>query len=305
MTDRIELYQDKLHAESMEGLVHDENGYKYRLIDGVVMPPYVTPARFGLSRTIETRPEDVSYCSYPKSGSTWLSNVIFLILNDGEVPEDRTLRSCLHWMESSWPYPRSREEVDALPSPRIFKSHMPYHMALAGGPTNSTCKHVYIARNPKDVCVSYYHFESGKAWSGDYQPSWDEWFDLFLAGKVQRGCWFDHVLSWWEHRDCDNLLFMKFEDLKRDFEGQLEILIDFIGRDVSPQAKSRIIEGSSFERMKSQDFTMHREIPQLEEFFRKGKIGSWQEQFSDAQNEEFDRVYAKRMADSGLDFEFG
>lgn len=43
-------------------------------------------------------------------------------------------------MESSWTYPRTQAEVDTLPSPRIFKSHMPHRMALAGGPRNSPCK---------------------------------------------------------------------------------------------------------------------------------------------------------------------
>ncbi len=37
----------------------------------------------------------------------------------------------------------------------------------------------------------------------------------------------------------------------------------------------------------------------------KGKVGSWSEQFSDQQAQQFDRVYAKRMDGAGLDFNFG
>lgn len=135
-------------------------------------------------------------CCVLQSGSTWLANTLYLILNDGIEPEGRPMRSFLHWMESSWTFPRrhggadsvlppapasthcdcawpaylwggssgplcgatwlppgcrlaclpacSREEVDALPSPRIFKSHMPHHMALAGGPAHSPCKYIYV-----------------------------------------------------------------------------------------------------------------------------------------------------------------
>jgi hypothetical protein len=36
-----------------------------------------------------------------------------------------------------------------MPSPRIFKSHMPHGKALGGGPRKAPCRYIYIARNPK------------------------------------------------------------------------------------------------------------------------------------------------------------
>lgn len=301
---RVGEYRDELHAENLDDIQIGEYGYKYRTIEGVMLPPYVTPDRYAVSRNVATRSTDVCYCSFPKSGSTWLSNVLYLILNNGEVPEGKTLRSCLHWMESSWPYPRSREEVDALPSPRIFKSHMPYRMALAGGPERSPCKYIYIARNPKDVCVSYFHFESGKAWSGGYSGPWEHWLKLFMEGRVQRGSWFDHVLGWWEHKDAENLLFLKFEDMKRDFDGQLRAIAAYLGHELSEEVIDKIKLATSFSRMKTEQFSNHKEIPQLEEFFRKGEIGSWKDQFTVAQSEAFDRLYRVRMDGTGLVFEF-
>lgn len=301
---RIGEYSDELHAENLDDIQVGEYGYKYRTIEGVVLPPYVTPDRYAMSRSIAARPNDVCYGSFPKSGSTWLSNVLYLILNNGEVPEDKTLRSCLHWMESSWPYPRSREEVDTLPSPRIFKSHMPYHMALAGGPEQSPCKYIYIARNPKDVCVSYFHFESNKAWSGGYSGPWEHWLKIFMEGRVQRGDWFDHVLSWWKHKDAENMLFLKYEDMKRDFDAQLLAIAAYLGYALSEEVIDRIKLATSFSKMKTEQFSNHKEIAQLEGFFRKGEIGSWKDQFTVAQSEAFDRFYRERMAGTGLDFEF-
>ncbi len=301
---RVSEYRDDLHAESLDDIQVGEYGYKYRVIGGIMLPPYVTPARYEVSRSIATRPNDVCYCSYPKSGSTWLSNVLYLILSGGEVPEGKTLRACLHWMESSWPYPRSREDVEALPSPRIFKSHMPYDMALGGGPELSPCKYIYIARNPKDVCVSYFHFESGKAWSGGYSGPWEHWLELFMEGRVQRGSWFDHVLSWWKHRNASNLLFLKYEDMKRDFDTQLRRIASYLDHDLSEEVIEKINMATSFTRMKSDRFSNHKEIPQLEDFFRKGGIGSWKDQFTVAQSDAFDQIYRERMAGTGLDIEF-
>lgn len=37
-------------------------------------------------------------------------------------------------------------------------------------------------------------------------------FDLFV---VCYGSWFDHVLSWWKHKDDPNVLLLKYEDMKK------------------------------------------------------------------------------------------
>ncbi len=89
----------------------------------------------------------------------------------------------MHWLESSWPYPCERRVVDATPPPRIFKSHMPDNMALAGGPLASPGRFIYIARNPKDVPVSYYFFEREKEWSGGYSGTWEQWLEMFLEAE--------------------------------------------------------------------------------------------------------------------------
>ena len=301
---KIEKYQDKVHSDDIEDILTGDHDYKYRLLDGVVMPPYVTPDRYEYARTVETRKDDVCYTSYPKSGSTWLANILYLILHQGETPEDATLRSCLYWLESAWPYPCSREETSKARSPRIFKSHMPYQMALGGDPEQQPCKYIYIARNPKDVVVSYYHFESGKEWSGNYSGSWEHWLNIFLEGQVQRGSWFDHVLSWWRHRDASNILFITYEELLRNFDTTLIKLYEFLDYPYTDELIRVVREKSTFDYMKKMTFSNHQEISQLEDFFRKGRIGSWKQQFTVAQNEAFDRIYEERMSGSELDFVF-
>ncbi len=302
---KIGSYCDEIHAEVVEDLHIGEYGYKYRMVEGRVMPPYITPGRYTLSRHIATRRGDICYTSFPKSGSTWLANVIYLITHRGETPADRTLRSCLNWVESSWTYPRSVQELDAQPSPRIFKSHMPWDMALGGNPAGNPCKYLYIARNPKDVAVSYFHFESDKQWSGNYNGPWEHWLRMFMEGRVQRGDWFDHVLSWWAFRDAENMLFLHYEDLNRDFRGELNRIAQFLGYSLTQKEHALITHKASFDYMREDRFTNHQEITDLETFFRKGKIGSWRELFTPDQSEAFDRLCAERIAGSGLEFDFG
>jgi len=300
----IDEYRDEVHAEEADSLQTGEHGYKFRLIDGVVMPPYVTPDRYQLSRMLQTRPGDICYVSYPKSGSTWLAYILVLIVNNGKVPEGKaTLRDCLNWVESSWTYPRSAAEIESQSGARIFKSHMPYSMALGGDPAKNPCKYVYIARNPKDVAVSYYYFERQKSWSGNYSGSWEHWLEMFLEGKVQRGSWFDHVLSWWERRDEDNILFTTYEELRGDFRAGLERLVRFLGYAVEESLIEKIMDKSSFSEMQKDQFSNMHEIKEFQGFFRKGKVNSWKDQFTAEQSEEFDRVYRERMLSSGLEFD--
>ncbi len=301
---QIGEYKDEVHAEDLDGLRCGEYGYKYRLVDGVMMPPYITPRRYHLSRTLQTRTGDICYTSYPKSGSTWLAYILVLIVNGGEIPQDTTLRNCLHWVASSWTYPRGEQELSALPSPRIFKSHMPYSMALGGDPVRNPCKYVYIARNPKDVAVSYYHFEHGKSWSGDYQGPWEHWLQSFSEGRVQRGDWFDHVLGWWRMRHAPNVLFLKYEDLCRDFTNQVDQLARFVGRPLSAEVLQGIEQKTSFQQMRETEFSNMHEIREFNGFFRKARIGSWSEQFSAEQSVAFDKLYARRTAGTELDFDF-
>jgi hypothetical protein len=300
----IRAYEDSIHGEDLEGIEVGEHGYKYRVLDDLILPPYITPARYELSRTLQTRAGDVCFISFPKSGSTWLSYILLLLLGRGERPEEHTLRNHVHWVASSWPYPRSGDELNALPSPRIFKSHMPYRMAMGGVPTEVPCRYVYIARNPKDVAVSYYHFESGKQWSGNYSGSWEHWLELFVEGRVQRGDWFEHVLGWWEKRAAENVLFLRYEDLKRHFDEVVGAIAVFLGYPLTAEVLGGIREKTSFANMKADEFSNLKEIEELGGFFRKGEIGSWKDQFTVAQSEWFDDIYSKRMKGTELDFEF-
>ena len=68
-----------------------------------------------------------------------------------------------------------------MKSPRVIKSHLPGHL-LPPDVMRKKAKVVYVARNPKDVAVSYYYFSNSTPSLSLYK-TWDEFFDDFYSGN--------------------------------------------------------------------------------------------------------------------------
>jgi len=209
------------------------------------------------------------------------------------------------WLESSSVELKLANE---MPSPRAFKSHSPYRM-MAGGPPHTTpAKYIYVVRNPKDIAVSMYHHVKGIEMF-QYSGTWHHFFQLFISGNVECGLWFDHVLEWWKHRDAENILFLKYEDMKKDHRGAVKKIAKFIGCDLKEEIVDKIVEQSTFESMKNNPATNYQQSkikrkPSAKKFMRKGMVGDWMNYFTPEQTAEFDAVYSEKMDSSGLHFDF-
>lgn len=93
--------------------------------------------------------------------------------------------------------------AEDLPSPRKLKSHLPYDLIPGGPPHTQSAKYIYIACNPKDVCVSFWHFTKSqiKKFSVTDDLSiipWDNFCSDFFEGISMAGMfggWLNHVLG--------------------------------------------------------------------------------------------------------------
>jgi hypothetical protein len=146
------------------------------------------------------------------------------------------------------------------------------------------------------------HFESEKSWAGEYDGPWEHWLQMYMEGRVQRGDWADHVLSWWEHRDADNIFFLRYEDLREDFDATVARIAAFLDYPLPPELLATIREKTSFQVMKQDDFSNMHEIQELTQFFRRGQVGSWKDIFTDEQSERFDTWLRGRLDGTELEF---
>ena len=77
-----------------------------------------------------------------------------------------------------------------IPSPRIIKSHMPVSM-LPPALFTSGCKVVYVCRNPKDTCVSYFHHT--RLLFPHFSETFEHFETMFRQGKVEYGSYWYHL----------------------------------------------------------------------------------------------------------------
>lgn len=243
------------------------------------------------------RTDDVFIVTYPRSGTTWMQMILYQLTTDGNMDFPHIYEYC-PWFEIS---SRSADGFDGRPSPRLFKSHLSYR-EIPQGPG----KYVYVARDGKDVAVSYFHFYRSHL---GFRGTFDEFFELFLRGKVEGGSWFEHVQEWWQHRDDPNVLFLLYEELLADLESCLRRINTFCDLEVEPARFPTILERCSFAFMKQHESQFDYQIGALWEqgvqgngFIRQGRAGTWKGTLNPEQAARFDKMFRSQLNRAGIEF---
>ncbi|XP_012859976.1 amine sulfotransferase-like [Echinops telfairi] len=253
----------------------------------------------------EIRDDDVFIVTYPKSGTIWtqqiISSIYFEDHRNKNSHEDTLAR--VPFLE----YNIRKVDFSKRPSPRLFATHLPYYI-MPRGLKNKKAKVIYIYRNPKDVLVSFFHFSQFVTLL-EVSDTLEKFMERFLDGRVVGSLWFDHVRGWYEHRHNFNILFMMYEDMKKDLRGSVLKICNFLEKKLSDEAVDAVVNLATFQNMKSDPQANYRKILKDEIgtrkdglFLRKGTIGDWKNHLTVEQNERFDKVFQKKMKNVSLKF---
>src|SRR5438093_4244211 len=277
-----------------------------------------TPAHFleHLYNDFDYRADDVWLSSYPRSGSAWTYEVQVAVLYEGDIAalqqgqtEGKVLKFLPIEIGSATGVSERLATWKALPSPRVIPTHVPFRLY----PTmvfERHCKRVYVVRHPKDVAVSFYHHHRSHQVLGQYQGTWDDFFECFLNGHVVYGSWFEHTLGWWGNIQASpgHVLVLHYEDMHQDLATHIRRLGTFLGRHLSPQAVAAIADYASFESMSANPFTNRDGNPMMDfsiaRFLRKGMVGDWRNHFTAEQNARCKAVWEQKMGGTALSQSF-
>ena len=116
------------------------------------------------------------------SGTTWLQEITWQIYNGGKTSSEPIGHRVQFFDEAKY-LATTQPDITTQPSPRLMKTHQPYHTIPKGASDATACKYIYVARNPKDVVVSYYKFESKMAPLTGYSGPFEFFAKMFLEGK--------------------------------------------------------------------------------------------------------------------------
>jgi aryl sulfotransferase len=253
------------------------------------------------------RDDDVVIATWPKSGTTWMQQIVSQLVFRGAegIPLDRISP----WLECTLYPPETVQALEAQTHRRFIKTHLPLD-ALVFSPQ---AKYIYVARDGRDFAWSVYnHMVSMKPEiqalvRGGQPPSMPpprdeaQFFRFWLdSGTAIFGDFWSHQQQWWDTRLLPNVLLVHYNNLKADLPGEMRRVADFLGIEIDADLWPVLVERCTFDYMRKNGSAL---VPTLsglfergaDDFIHKGTNGRWRDLLSQEDIEKYERLANERL----------
>src|SRR5262245_50352146 len=183
-------------------------------------------------------------------------------------------------------------DLEAQRHRRSVKTHVPFD----GVPRFDTVKYVHVARDGRDVCMSYHNHCMGFRPEelermdavGLAEPTlrrpyprvdpdpaihFHNWLTTFAIDGQRDGTpylsYFAYEKTFWDARKEGNLLFVHYDDLQTDLTGEMRRIADFLDIDVTDAELGRMAGSATFESMRKNAEVL---IPEMANNFDGGAL---------------------------------
>lgn len=193
---------------------------------------------------------DVFACVYFKSGTNWIMQTSLQAIHRGAAQFEH-VHDLVPWPDSPAPgYAVSLADEKAWKNCptglRVIKTHLEFPKV----PYSPEAHYICMVRDPKDVCVSAYHFLRAEV-LGPMMPSVENFVHYFLSPSFQFCPWAEYVDGYWRIRDRPNALFLTYEEVRKDLPAAVRRIAALLGVDLTEQEIDSVVRQSSFGHMKS------------------------------------------------------
>ena len=179
----------------------------------------------------EFNENDIFLVAFPKSGITWLQNLIVGLLYgiDTQYLPDKLTQDIVPDI-----YEKSFYKRYGLFT--IFKSHEL--------PKKEYKRVIYLVRDGRDAIVSYYHYNKNLGINVSLE-------EMVLKNKnVFPAPWWQHTQSWINNSFASEIIYVRYEDLLKQPLVELKRICKFLNIERDNELIQRVIEGNTFELMK-------------------------------------------------------
>jgi hypothetical protein len=206
-------------------------------------------------------PNDVFFCTYPKSGTTWVRFVLFEMLSG--LPSGFKLTN-----ELMLPVGQHSKAMPLLPGGgRLIGTHEHYQKQYH--------RAIYLVRDARDVVLSEWAYLKALEFADD---DLDKFIKTFLFTTVSAfGPWPQHVSSWLDSpiAGTDNLLIVRFEDIRQDPMAWFTRIAEFLKVDVPREKIELAIANNSLEKMREKENKEPVRASIKGRFVRDGLVRGW------------------------------
>ena len=182
------------------------------------------------------RPTDVVITPFGKCGTTWTQQIFHTLRTRGDMDFDDISR-VVPWIETAAGLGIDIN-AEQRAEPRGFKSHLGYDQMPKGA------KYINVIRDPLDAAYSGYKFMVG--W---YIEPGTISAEAFVKARIEDARYHKHFVSWWNHRNDPNVLYLVYEHMKQNPQQAIEKIAAFSGIPLDDELLDLTLEHSSLSFM--------------------------------------------------------